>query len=87
MNEIVRFLLGLLRRPLGAQVSSSVHSNRTFCFAAESIAILYLTTVLLRTRLSLFPKQNKRESTACGTVERVTIVCDKFTGKPKGAVK
>lgn len=21
---------------------------------------------------------------ACGTVERVTIVCDKFTGKPKG---
>ena len=20
----------------------------------------------------------------CGTVERVTIVCDKFTGKPKG---
>lgn len=22
---------------------------------------------------------------ACGTVERVTIVCDKFTGRPKGA--
>ena len=21
---------------------------------------------------------------SCGTVERVTIVCDKFTGKPKG---
>ena len=21
---------------------------------------------------------------ACGTVERVTIVCDKYTGKPKG---
>jgi RNA recognition motif-containing protein len=21
---------------------------------------------------------------ACGTVERVTIVCDKFSGKPKG---
>jgi polyadenylate-binding protein 2 len=21
---------------------------------------------------------------ACGTIERVTIVCDKFTGKPKG---
>lgn len=23
---------------------------------------------------------------ACGTIERVTIVCDKFTGKPKGTV-
>ena len=23
---------------------------------------------------------------ACGTVERVTIVCDKYTGKPKGKV-
>jgi len=21
---------------------------------------------------------------SCGTVERVTIVCDKFTGRPKG---
>ena len=24
---------------------------------------------------------------ACGTVERVTIVCDKYTGKPKGRVQ
>jgi polyadenylate-binding protein 2 len=24
---------------------------------------------------------------ACGTVERVTIVCDKLTGKPKGKFK
>lgn len=30
------------------------------------------------------PEQLLSHFEACGTVERVTIVCDKFSGRPKG---
>ena len=33
---------------------------------------------------SATPEELLSHFEACGTVERVTIVCDKFTGKPKG---
>jgi len=33
---------------------------------------------------STTPEELLAHFEACGTVERVTIVCDKFTGKPKG---
>lgn len=33
---------------------------------------------------SATPEELLKHFDACGTVERVTIVCDKFTGKPKG---
>jgi polyadenylate-binding protein 2 len=33
---------------------------------------------------SATPEELLQHFTACGTVERVTIVCDKYTGKPKG---
>ena len=35
---------------------------------------------------STTPEELLAHFEACGTVERVTIVCDKFTGKPKGIV-
>jgi RNA recognition motif. (a.k.a. RRM, RBD, or RNP domain) len=35
---------------------------------------------------STTPEELLAHFEACGTVERVTIVCDKFTGKPKGYV-
>lgn len=34
---------------------------------------------------SATPEELLKHFDACGTVERVTIVCDKFTGRPKGA--
>ena len=33
---------------------------------------------------STTPEELLAHFESCGTVERVTIVCDKFTGKPKG---
>ena len=33
---------------------------------------------------SATPEELLAHFEACGTVERVTIVCDKFSGKPKG---
>lgn len=33
---------------------------------------------------SATPEELLKHFDACGTVERVTIVCDKFTGRPKG---
>jgi hypothetical protein len=33
---------------------------------------------------STTPEELLAHFEACGTVERVTIVCDKYTGKPKG---
>ena len=50
-------------------------------------------TIFLYPRHSIYVGQVDYSSTpeellahfeSCGTVERVTIVCDKFTGKPKG---
>lgn len=35
---------------------------------------------------SATPEELLKHFDACGTVERVTIVCDKFTGRPKGTV-
>lgn len=35
---------------------------------------------------STTPEELLAHFEACGTVERVTIVCDKLTGKPKGYV-
>ena len=33
---------------------------------------------------SATPEELVKHFEACGTIERVTIVCDKFTGRPKG---
>jgi RNA recognition motif-containing protein len=33
---------------------------------------------------SATPEELLKHFDACGTVERVTIVCDKYTGRPKG---
>jgi RNA recognition motif. (a.k.a. RRM, RBD, or RNP domain) len=33
---------------------------------------------------STVPEELVAHFEACGTIERVTVVCDKFTGKPKG---
>jgi polyadenylate-binding protein 2 len=33
---------------------------------------------------SATPEELVKHFEACGTVERVTIMCDKFTGQPKG---
>ena len=33
------------------------------------------------------PEELLKHFDACGTVERVTIVCDKYTGRPKGTLQ
>lgn len=54
---------------------------------------LFATKIVLSHRHSIYVGQVDYSSTpeellahfeSCGTVERVTIVCDKFSGKPKG---
>lgn len=35
---------------------------------------------------SATPEELLSHFEACGTVERVTIVCDKMTGRPKGSI-
>lgn len=36
---------------------------------------------------STTPEELLKHFSGCGTVERVTIVCDKYSGRPKGACK
>lgn len=60
-------------------------------------AVIFLAThnpcFLIHCRLSIYvgqvdygatPEELLNHFEACGTVERVTIVCDKHTGRPKG---
>lgn len=61
--------------------------------AIISFNSIYLHPLFVKYRHSIYVGQVDYSSTpeellahfeSCGTVERVTIVCDKFTGKPKG---
>lgn len=58
-----------------------------------SFRLSHLVLIFSRTRHSIYVGQVDYSTTpeellahfeSCGTVERVTIVCDKFTGRPKG---
>lgn len=71
---------------------------RCICYDRHFGAIIsfnsfYLNPLCVQYRHSIYVGQVDYSSTpeellahfeSCGTVERVTIVCDKFTGKPKG---
>jgi hypothetical protein len=64
----------------------------TILYFASSIFICYHNTIQYNSH-SVYvgqvdymttPEELLGHFEACGTVERVTIVCDKYTGKPKG---
>jgi hypothetical protein len=41
---------------------------------------------LLQVDYGATPEEIQAHFQACGTINRVTILCDKFTGHPKGSV-
>jgi RNA recognition motif-containing protein len=69
---------------LNSSLVVSLHTHRnnvihviSFSHSVYVGQVDYLTT----------PEELLSHFEACGTVERVTIVCDKMTGRPKGAWK
>ncbi len=57
-----------------AVVSSSILSLLSLSLSLSCVQVDYSTT----------PEELQEFFSACGTVNRVTILCDKFTGHPKG---
>jgi hypothetical protein len=72
----------------------SLHCLYSLCSSNDAIQLHHYNNItLFLQRNSIYVGQVDYSSTpeellahfeSCGTVERVTIVCDKFTGKPKG---
>ena len=48
---------------------------------------LTLFCIISQVDYSATPEEIQGHFQACGTINRVTILCDKFTGHPKGFVK
>jgi polyadenylate-binding protein 2 len=61
----------------------SVHiGNVCFCFLFLIFRLVFLTYI--QVDYSSTPEEIQTHFNACGTINRVTILCDKFTGHPKG---
>jgi polyadenylate-binding protein 2 len=67
----------------GDSTSSTVPAGIT---AAQQQKIDACSVYVGQVDYSATPEELLAHFGPCGTVERVTIVCDKFTGKPKGDI-
>ena len=60
------------------------HSNRMVLLLSHVRFLFRYSIYVGQVDYSATPEELLAHFEACGTVERVTIVCDKFSGKPKG---
>lgn len=57
------------------------------CFGFYIHAVLKTYSFCEKVDYSATPEEIQQHFQACGTINRVTILCDKFTGHPKGYVR
>ena len=60
--------------------------NVSFRCDSLKMAISQCFMILFQVDYSSTPEEIQAHFAACGTINRVTILCDKFTGHPKGYV-
>lgn len=75
---------GTLARTYGRKWSSTSHRGTTSCTLTVSPRLRLF--VLLQVDYGATPEEIQQHFQSCGNINRVTILCDKFTGHPKGSV-
>lgn len=73
-----------LEKKKDAVPASSTSAAAAAAAAADKVARDACSIYVGQVDYSATPEELLKHFDGCGTVERVTIVCDKFTGRPKG---